>query len=106
MDSIGREARKRDPGYTCGVCNGTGSVVKWPTEWTRFAGDIMPVADVPDDLQCHALIVVSESGTQIIPQDKWDGWELVDTDFDGLVKPRLAQLGIEGGVLITVDYHS
>lgn len=36
-DDGGRKARSKDPTYTCNGCDGKGTAVKWPTQWT---GDV------------------------------------------------------------------
>lgn len=80
---------------------------KWPTEWARYAGDIIPVKSVPADLTCHSLIVAEDVFhiEQYVP-DQPIGECFVKTDFDGHVAVRLAELGIMDGHLVTVDYHS
>ena len=115
-DPPGRESRKKDPTYTCNGCgdydadtkawkhgpHGPGKSTKWPTSWARFDGDIIPVADVSDDLTCNTLIVEG----RVLHVEEWDGENWNKTEFDGRVKPALDTLGIEAGTLVTVDYHS
>lgn len=115
MDRVGHIARLSNPTFTCNGCGkrdvktntwghgrqGPGKSVKWPTDWARYDKDIIPVADINDDLECHTLIV----GDNIMHRRQWNGTTFEDTDFDGRVKPMLDKLGITSGVLVTIDYH-
>ena len=76
--------------------------VKWPTSWVHFTGDIMKVEELPKLLNCFTLVIKD----QVEQKKAWNGEDFVTTDFDGLVVPRLKQLGIFDGYLVTVDYHS
>lgn len=86
----------------CNGCMGKGKRPKWPTDYKKHQGDIIPIEKTKDDLICHTLIV----GDEVFQVDVWNGKEIVKTDFDGNVKNRLTQLGIQTGYLVTVDYHS
>lgn len=115
-DGVGKNARAGDPTYTCNGCGtyngdkkcwqhgecGPGKKVKWPSEWRRFEGDVLPVKNVPDDLECYTLIV----NGQVFHTSEWGGDKFRDTDFDGRVMPKLQELGLTSGHLVTVDYHS
>lgn len=87
----------------CNVCHGTGKELKWPTEWAIHHGDIIHVSDCPEELNCHTLLLAE---TEPIMIDKWNGLDIVKTDFDGNVKKELAYRGVSEGYLVTVDYHS
>ena len=107
-DRGGDEAREKDPTYTCNACGnfdrdekgkaigwkhgaaGAGKTVKWPTSWAHFPGDIMAVKDLPESLDCYTLLVK----------------DFIATGFNGLVVPKLKELGVIDGYLVTVDYHS
>ncbi len=39
-DEIGREARAKNPKYTCNGCKGEGTSLKWPTQWADSGGNI------------------------------------------------------------------
>lgn len=107
-DAIGRNARKDDPSYGCNGCDqyreklGSGKRIKWPTQWAKFSGDIIPINTIPDDLECYTLI----ANGNILMIKKWDGDDFVKTEFDGKVKPMLEKLGINKGFIVTVDYHN
>ena len=115
-DPQGVQSRSEDQTYTCNGCGkydettktwghtniGPGRSVKWPTEWAKFKGDIMPISVVPRDLKCFTLIV----GDQVFHQEAWNGDDFVKTEFDGLVIPKLKELEINDGHLVTVDYHT
>ena len=115
-DQIGIEARNAAPTYTCNGCGkydneekiwkhnlyGSGLALKWPSSWVRHEGDILPITKVPQNLDCFTLI----ANGQVFHKEKWNGDDFVKTEFNGLVIPKLKELGIEGGFLVTVDYHS
>ena len=119
-DKGGKEERVKDPTYTCNACGdfildenkkivgwkhgpaGAGKRAKWPTSWVPFAGDVMEVRDIPELLSCYTLVVKG----QVEQERVWNGEDFVATDFDGLVVPKLKELGITDGYLVTVDYHS
>lgn len=102
---------------TCRLCQGTGIRdgrecngcrhskplgirTKWPTEWAAFDGDVMEIANVPEDLTCYALFI---NETVYCGEEKGAG---IDNNFDGEIKKKLAELGVDGGFLVTVDMHS
>ena len=114
-DALGNMERLKDITYTCNGCGrydmeakawthgdyGSGKCLKWPTQWARHDGDIIPVDQVPDDLSCYTLMVDGK----VFHKEEWGGENLVKTDFDGNVANRLQELGISDGFLVTVDYH-
>lgn len=115
-DEVGRAARAKIPSYTCNACgkfdsdeklwrhgpHGPGKLIKWATNWARFPGDITAIADLPTDLDCYTLIV----NDQVFHREEWINKEFLDTDFNGAVLPKLHELGITTGYLVTVDYHT
>lgn len=92
-DVLGRQARSRDPAYTCNGCDGKGNRVAWPTKWVKHDGDVIPVVAVPDDLKAYALILPNG---EILVQKQWDG----------NVATALRARGITTGRIVTVDCHS
>ena len=84
----------------CNGCRGTGKSLTWPTKWRRHEADVMAVADVPDDLSAFTLVV----GGKVFHEQVWDYEKSNETPF-GTVKGKLAELGIDSGYLVTVDYH-
>jgi hypothetical protein len=40
----------------CNGCNGTGTSKKWPTDWKRHDGDIVPVAKLARPVTPHAIV--------------------------------------------------
>jgi hypothetical protein len=46
-DKLGRELRKKEPGYTCNGCAGKGTRTKWPTQWKQHKGDSLQIKNVP-----------------------------------------------------------
>jgi hypothetical protein len=45
-DTLGQEARAKDPNYTCNGCGGKGTSVKWPTQWKNDRGNIESVSNL------------------------------------------------------------
>jgi hypothetical protein len=75
---------------------------KWPTEWKRYSGDIIPVQSIKDTLSCAALFVRGK----VYQDEVWDGQYWVATDFQKqTVAEKLASLNISDGWLVTVDFH-
>ena len=76
----------------------------WPTFWKHHEGDVMPVANVSDELTSYTLVA---AGT-VFHTEEWSptASNFVPTGFDGNVKAKLKELGITDGALVTVDYHS
>ena len=118
-DDVGKQAREKDPSYTCNGCGmfdtasgqwkhgelGAGITLKWPTEFATHPRDIIAVPKMEDDLGCYTLIVDDLIISQVFHVEEWNGNDFVATDFDGRVKSKLNKLGITNGFLVTVDYH-
>ena len=62
----------------------------------------MLVSQVPKDLTAYTLIV----NEFVFHQKESSGESFEKTGFDGLVMPKLEELGISTGCLVTVDYHT
>lgn len=115
-DKFGEEERLKTPSYTCNGCGhyddtlkiwthgkfGKGKQCKWPTQWAKHSGDIIPVSEINDKLDCYTLIV----GDNVYQTEIWEGGDFKKTDFDGNVKNMLDKLNITTGFLVTVDYHN
>jgi len=84
----------------CNGCHGKGIKTSWPTQWGHHDKDVIALSDIDDDFGCYTLIV-----DEVYHIKEWNGGTLVETGFDGKVKPFLAEMGITDGYLITVDYH-
>lgn len=77
----------------CIYCKGAGKEMKWPTDWKSHPKDIMPVTELPDDLDAAAVLV-------------GDNFEECCFGVSINVKQRLAELGVDDyGYMVTVDYH-
>lgn len=61
-DATGKQARAKNPNYTCNVCNGEGKHVKWPTQFAPHGGDSVQVKDLPNDYQIRPTYAVVKSG--------------------------------------------
>ena len=120
IDPIGQDARDKDPSYTCNGCGeydgnkggwthskyGAGMKLKWATEWKENPGDITPVKDIPEDMDCYTLIIGHPfNEAMVYHREEWNGESFKKTEFDGNVKKQLEKLGIKSGYLVTVDYH-
>jgi len=76
-DSLGRQARAANPGYTCNGCDGEGDSVKWPTQWRKHGGDVLPatdisarLADLSDDQMPYAIFA---HGSELVAlKERWD----------------------------------
>jgi hypothetical protein len=115
-DSVGKSTRIDDPSYTCNGCGeysresnkwGFGKYkkgwrLKWPTQFEKYKGDIISLKNLKDDFSCYTLAVNKDT---IFHTEEWDGKTFTKTNFDGNVKNKLKELGIEDGYLITIDYH-
>jgi hypothetical protein len=86
----------------CNACNGTGTAIKWPTQWAKFPGDICTIEELPEDFECYTLL----ANGQVFHKEIWTGHRYTKTEFDGKPKKRLQEMGITEGYLVTVDYHS
>jgi hypothetical protein len=135
-DEIGEKVRAETPSYTCNGCgtadwkvtpptwthgpHGPGKRVKWATDWKMRAGDVVPVSEISDELNCHTLIVdgygalPSEGYDPLAgraePGDKDDYAKMFPkTEFGrigGKVKEALRRLGVDDGYVVTVDCHN
>lgn len=85
----------------CNSCQGTGIRDSWPTQWRRHPKDICPVSDLPDDFTAYCLLV---NGT-LYTSDTYDKGPGIECGFNRLVIPKLRALGLDGGYLVTIDYH-
>jgi len=113
-DKLGKAERERDPTYTCNACGEydhekkqwshgnlpAGMRVAW--NYKRHDGDIMPVKEISDDLQCYTLIL---NGKDVYHRKEWNGKTFEKTAFDGMVKQKLDEMDITDGYMVTVDYH-
>ena len=41
---------------TCNVCDGTGTALKWPTEWVKHNGDVIKVSNIPIEFGTAATL--------------------------------------------------
>jgi hypothetical protein len=92
----------------CNGCHGTGTAVKWPTQWKPMEKDVIAVTEIDSELDCHVLFIQDKNGDfpRYYEVEKWDGENFVKTEFDGNVKKQLEKLGIKDGYLVTVDLHN
>ena len=94
-----RDALAARSGIKEGYCNGcsghdvgVGKCVKWPTQWARHAGDIVPAAQLPADYGLPATLV---------------GPEMVVDKHNPLFEKTVREtLKRHTGLVVVVDYHS
>jgi len=85
----------------CNGCQGCGLTMDWTLK--PHPGDILELEKVQDKLTCCNLIVVRfgpRGGLKKPEKFDSDGWKNVIR-----VKPKLQELGITNGILITLDTH-
>jgi len=86
----------------CNSCLGTGKRLSWPTGWKQHHKDVIPIADIRDDLTCYTLVV----GDKVMHDEIYTGDGFADGPMKNkTVKQALAELGVKDGYLVTVDYH-
>lgn len=117
-DLVGLKAAMEHTSYTCNGCGtfdretkkwihgpyGKGRRLVWPTQFAKYKKDIIDIKD-PDlksDLSSYTLIV----GPEVFHKEEWNGSTFEKTKFDGNVLKKLAELKINTGYLVTIDYHS
>lgn len=106
-DAVGRSMRAEDPSYGCNGCSGTGTMVTWPTQWGPHKKDILAVEECEDKLTCATLLIVRKDEDPLVFQDDdWDDEVKKDGSKRKTVKEVLKENGCEGGILVTLDYHS
>lgn len=107
-DAVGRSMRAEDPSYGCNGCSGTGTMVTWPTQWGPHKKDVATVEECKDDLTCATLLITQEENQDplVFQDDDWDDEVKKDGSKRKTVKEVLKENGCEGGILVTVDYHS
>lgn len=90
----------------CNACSGTGIKTKY--SFAIHPQDIMPLAEVRDNMSCYTLIIASNiDEPEVLHFETWDGKTFnKNEEFDGNnVKAFLKSKGITDGYLVTVDYH-
>jgi hypothetical protein len=115
-DEIGQKHREQEPTYTCNVCGERDFETK---KWSHgefgpglrlnstlrpYHGDVMHIAGIKDDLNCDTFVIKGK----VFHEENWDHENdtmVKNPEFDGNVKNKLNELGIEDGYLVTVDYH-
>lgn len=80
MDELGINERKQDPEYTCNGCNGEGKHAKWPTDWKKFDGDVMPTKLVPKDFSPFAIVTPDGEWHE---HGKMHYWAVVSDEDEG-----------------------
>ncbi len=87
----------------CNGCKGSGVAVTWPTTWKPHDLDAIAVDALPGDFKACTLIANGHAYVDRLYRPKYP--EATD-GFDGRLKVKLAELGLVGGWVVTVDYHS
>jgi hypothetical protein len=73
-------------------------------DWVLYYGDVCPVSDIPEELNCDTLII---DQSVFHNQGFWMGDENPKPKFlfDGFLKSMLAKLCVTKGFLVTVHYY-
>jgi hypothetical protein len=105
IDEIGNRTRLEDPHFTCNGCNDPttppGVAVKWPTQWRRYEGDILPVR--------HAVRLPRVPRTLVTPEgaqhkETWNGKGFdKDPDWENTYRRTLDKF--MDFTAVVVDYH-
>ena len=99
----------------CNGCNGKGKAVEWPTQWKRYEGDVMPVAQLTEDHLKKFYRIVLPDGYGAYANEKYCPWREKDR-FVEQEMPTLAWIQEQFGakpkyeedaeyVAVVVDNH-
>ena len=100
-DDAGKEARRKNPDYTCNGCNGAGIADKWPTQWAEHKGDINFVRNIKPDNIPYAIL--APDGWH--EKETWDGDNRIPhKDWNKQAKKLYKQYS--DNVVVVVDIHS
>lgn len=118
-DKLGKEARKKDPAYTCNGCskfNGEkrayqdpehpGQRLKWPTEWKAAEDDIVHVSEVNPKADWYAMIIEYDWITKEFWNPNTKKFEPINEYAEKTVKEILDDFKIKDGYLVQVDIHN
>ena len=103
-DRLGREARLRDPQYTCNGCAGKGTALKWPTEWVAHDADVSTTERALAKMTSGVGPFVLVTEEEWLPKERYTDGEFVEAaDWAAAVVERLQR---HEGRVVVVDYHS
>ena len=93
----------------CNGCHGTGKAVKWPTEWARHTGDVVPVETLTQEaISKHFHNIVCD-GHGWFGGERYEPWhDDVQAKFQKMALPPVEWIKKEyaGGVAVVVDCHN
>ena len=110
-DNVGRNIREENPEYTCNGCQGTGKMLKWPSSWKRYEGDIASISVALEDLEKYGGFF-----GYVTPEKEWIekgkmGWWAITTnekDKDTWAeesKNILNKYNTDDYLIVVVDCH-
>ncbi len=79
-DELGKEARKKDPEYTCNGCDGKGESLKFSSQWVDKGGNTAPVTQVLEKGFKPFAIVTPEG--EWLEKGKMGWWACVSDEKD------------------------
>ena len=90
----------------CIPCDGKGRVVKWPTEWARHNGDVMPIDRLTREQVIRFYRVVTPR--EVFESERYEPWcEEGESNFQKQQLPSADWLKTEfaGYLCVVVDNH-
>ncbi len=104
-DDVGNRAREAEATYICNGCGkrqeggtwthsefGAGKRLKWPTQWARYKGDIIPLRDLKPTQTAFRVIIAApnHAGTGMeavfmAAKDNWNGASFDESKWDGSI---------------------
>lgn len=100
-DKLGRDFRAANPEYTCNGCDGKGRRLKWPTQWAKHPGDMLPVSLVLRS-ERFPYTVVTPAGA--FHKETWTGKDFVQDPAWGHTVLRALD-PYRDALAVVVDYH-
>lgn len=93
-------------GPDCPHCKGTGTSVKWPTEWVKHDGDQMPVSQLTEAHVKAVYAVVCDTGW--FSRQRYIPWARNLPSFVDQAMPPLGwiQEAYPNGLAVVVDCHN
>lgn len=97
---------EKDGKTTQCYCLGTGKDIKWPTDWARHPGDVIPIEQLTQEQLDEVHRVVCPDGYGVLGGDEYLPWKESDC-FRKRERPPLAWLKktFAGYLAVVVDNH-
>jgi hypothetical protein len=91
----------------CNGCQGKGKHVKWPTQWAKHPGDIVPVSQLTGDAIEKNFLYVVLSDHGFFSGERYEPWRTEDK-FAKTDLPPLSWIKqqYKDGIAVVVDCHN